>query len=90
MLILSIVLFISASIISFSVKNYYSPQKVTKRLNSEIVSAFSDLDDEIEIISKQDIDNRNTFLAFLDKKYKKAFDNRGIEILIYKNDSLTY
>jgi len=90
MLILSIGLFISASIISFSVKNYYSPQKVTKRLNSEIVSAFSDLDDEIEIISKQDIDNRNTFLAFLDKKYKKAFDNRGIEILIYKNDSLTY
>lgn len=90
MLFLCIVFFVSAFIISLSIKNYNEPERVTKRLNSEIKIAQSDLEAETQKVAEQKIDNKIEFLDFLDKNYKNAFTNKGIEIFVYKQDSLSY
>ncbi len=90
MLFWSIVLFVSAFVVSSSIENYNSPEKVTRRLQKEIDNAFSDLTSEIAEIEKQDLEDRNSFLEFLNRNYKNAFSGRGIEILVYTNDSLKY
>ena len=55
MLALSIVFFISAFYISWAVKKYYSPSRVTQRMNSEILVAFFDPENEINQVAKQNI-----------------------------------
>ena len=90
MLILSIVLFLSALLLSFAVKNYNSPQKVTKRLSIEIGSAIEDLKTEIDKITKQEIGNKVRFSEYLDRNYKNSFSIRGLEILVYQNDTIKY
>lgn len=90
MLFLSVVLFLCAFGISLSIKKYYEPGKVSKRLTSEIASASFDLDLEIEKVASQNLDNKSDFLEFLDRNYKSAFSENGIEILVYKNDSLRF
>jgi len=90
MIFLSLLFFISAFIISTSFRNYYLPQNVTSRMNSEISDAISDLEIEIEKIASVNIREKDRFLEYIDNNYKKAFSNKGIEILIYENDSLTY
>ena len=90
MLILSIVLFLSALLLSFAVKNYYSPQKVTKRLSIEIGSAIGDLKTEIDKITQQEIGNDVTFSEYLERNYKNSFSERGLEILIYQNDTIKH
>ncbi len=90
MLFLSVVLFLCAFTISHSIKNYYTPQKVSKRLTTEIASALTDLDSEIGKAASRNMDDKTSFLKFLDDNYKDAFSKKGIEILIYKNDSLRF
>jgi len=90
MLIIGIVLYFSAFMISSLVESYFSPLSVTKRINSEIASALSDLNSEIEKIQKQNFLNEAEFQKFIDKNYKNAFSEEGIEILIYRNDSLKW
>ncbi len=90
MLFISMLFFLSAVIISSLVKNYYSPDKVSKRLKSEIAAALSNLETEIKKVAVQNTDDKNAFLGFLGKNYKDAFNQKGIEILVYKNDSLKF
>ncbi len=90
MLALSIVFFISAFYISWAVKKYYSPSRVTQRMNSEILVAFFDLENEINQVAKQNIGEKASFREFLDKTYKNTFSEKGIEILVYERDSLKY
>ncbi len=90
MLFLSIVFFVAAFFISTSVRKFYSPQQVVPRLTSEISDALSDLEIEIENIAKANIQEKDRFLEFIDNKYKKVFAEKGIEILVYENDSLTF
>lgn len=90
MLFLSVVFFISAYSISFSVKKYYSPSKVTARVNSEILSSLIVLENEINTIASVDLGDKNSFRDFLYEHYKNTISERGIEILIYENDSLKY
>lgn len=82
--------FFASTIISLSVKNYYTPEKVTKRLNREIASAFTELNNEIQKVSAQDFQHIAGFHIFLDKTYRNVFTEKGIEILVYKGDSLKY
>jgi len=90
MLSLSMVFFLSAFIISLSIKKYYTPEKVTKRLTVEIASALTDLETEIQKVASQNLDDKALLLEFLDINFKNAFNERGIEILVYKNDSLKF
>jgi hypothetical protein len=90
MLLISMVLFSSAFFISSTIKNYYTPEKVTKRLRSEIALASSDLEIEIRKIAAQNSENKVAFLNFLEENYKNAFTEKGIEILVYKHDSLKF
>lgn len=90
MLSFSLVLFLAAFVISHSIKKYYEPQKVSERLKGEIASALKDLESEITRVASQNTDNKPAFLDFLDKNYKNAFAENGIELLVYKNDSLRF
>jgi len=90
MLFISMVLFSSAFIISLIIKKYYTPQKVTQRLTSEIAIASADLETEINKIAAQNSENKVAFLNFLEENYKNAFTEKGIEILVYKHDSLKF
>ncbi len=90
MLFLSFVFFLSAFIISSAVKNYYTPQKVTERLTSEISGALVDLETEINKVAKKNAEDVVSFQDFLEENYKNAFAEKGIEILIYKRDSLKF
>jgi signal transduction histidine kinase len=90
MLFLSVVFFLSAFVISLSIKNYYSPQNVSKRLTQEIASSINDLETEIEKVASQNMDDKATFLKYLDKNYNNSFSEKGVEILIYENDSLRF
>ena len=90
MLFLSMVFFLSAFVISLSIKNYYTPQKISKRLTREIASSLNDLETEITKVASQNMDNKAAFLEYLDKNYYNAFSEKGIEILIYRNDSLRF
>ena len=90
MLFLSFVFFLSAFIISSAVKNYYTPQKVTERLTSEISGALVDLETEINKVAKKNAEDVDSFQDFLEENYKNAFAEKGIEILIYKRDSLKF
>jgi len=90
MLFLSMTFFLSAFIITRSIKKYDTPQKVSKRLTAEIKSAVTDLETEIGKVAKQNPDNKLAFLEYLDNNYKNAFAERGIEILVYNNDSLKF
>ncbi len=90
MLIISIVCFAAAFIISLSSHKYYSPERVTNRLNSEVALALTNLDLEIEKIASYNKNDKNGFREFLDINYKRVFKERGIEILIYEHDSLNF
>ena len=90
MLFLSLVFFLSAYIISALIKKYYAPQEVTQRLTSEIATASADLEIEIKKVTAQNTLNKVSFLNFLDKNYKNAFAEKGIEILVYKHDTLKF
>ncbi|MFZ4546342.1 MAG: ATP-binding protein [Bacteroidales bacterium] len=90
MLFISIMLFVFAFVLSIGIKRYNSPANVTDRLQKEISLAVSDLESEIEIISKQNLSDRNSFLRFLNRNYKNIFSEKGIEFLVYANDSLQY
>ena len=90
MLSISILLLLFAFVISIGIRNYNSPLKVTKRLQKEIDLAFSDLDSEIKLISNQDLSNKNSSFDFLNQNYKNLFSEKGIEILVYTNDTLHY
>ena len=90
MLFLSIMFFLAAFLISSSTKKYYSPQKVSKRLTSEIAIALNDLEAEIGKVASQNIEDKETFISFLANDYQKTFSEKGIEILVYQNDSLKF
>lgn len=90
MLLLSMVFFLCAFVISVSIHRYYAPQKVSARLTREIAASLTDLESEIQKVSARNMNDKNSFLEYLDDNYKNAFKNRGIEILIYKNDSLKF
>jgi len=90
MLFISLVFFLSALIISSIINKYYAPQKVTQRLNSEIAVASVNLETEIKKVAAQNLDDKVAFLNFLEKNYKNAFSEKGIEILVYKHDSLKF
>jgi signal transduction histidine kinase len=90
MLFLSVLFFLSAVIISSATKKYYSLVNVSKRLTSEIASAYNNLETEAVKIAAQKTDDKNSFLDFIDKNYKDMFSEKGIEILIYRNDSLKF
>jgi len=90
MFFLSVVFFLAAFVISLSTKDYYSPQKVSGRLTSEIAVALNDLEAEIEKVASQKIENKETFISFLANNYQKAFFEKGIEILVFQNDSLKF
>ncbi len=90
MLFLSVLFFLSAVIISSVIKKYYSPDNVSIRLTSEIATAFNNLETEIKKVAVQNTENKNSFLNFIGKNYKDAFSQKGIEILVYKNDSLKF
>ena len=90
MLFLSVVFFIAAFFISISIRKFYSPERVVPRLTSEISNALSDLEIEIEKVASVNIQDKDQFLEFIDDKYKKVFADKGIEILVYENDSLTF
>ena len=90
MLFLSIVFFVSAYLILNSAKKYYSPSEITARLNSEILFSLSDLDKEIDIITSAGFDNEATLWNFINTNNKNSFKERGVEILVYENDSLKY
>lgn len=90
MLFVSILFFISALLISITVKNYFSPQKVNKRLTSEIAAAISGLNTELDqIVSKSKVDDTG-LREYLERNYQNAFSEKGIEILVYKQDSLKF
>lgn len=88
MLVLSIVCFLTGFIISSLGKKYNSPEQVTQRINSQIAISLSNLNLKIDQIASFIPDNRNLLNSFLNKNYDGTFKNTGIEILIYKNDSL--
>jgi signal transduction histidine kinase len=90
MLFLSVLFFLSAVIITSATKKYYSPDKVSIRLTSEIASAFNNLENEAKKVAAQNTDDKNSFLDFIDKNYKDTFSEKGIEILVYRNDSLKF
>lgn len=90
MLCISVVLFLSAFIISSLIKNYYAPAKVTRRLTAEIAVASANLETEIKKIAAQNSEDKISFLNFLEKKYKDAFAEKGIEVLVYKQDTLKF
>lgn len=90
MLILSLVFFVAAFTISSSIKKRNVPQKVTTRLTSEIGLALKDLEIEIQKIAIQNTDDKDKFQDFLEKNYKSAFAQKGIEILVYKSDTLKF
>lgn len=90
MLSLSIALFFSATLITKTVKSYNSLENVTSRLNKEIIISENELSDEIAKVQQLDLHSKNSTIAFLEKNFENAFLSSGIEILIYKNDSLAY
>ena len=90
MLFLSLSLFLSAFVLSNAIRKYYSPEKVCKRLNSEIASAIQDLESEIQKTASHEFSDTKSFTDFLDKTYETTFSEKGIEILIYKKDSLKF
>jgi len=89
-LCLSMMFFLSALILSSSVKKHNTPQNVSQRLTSEIAEALTDLESEIKIVAAQNTADKAAFLGFLEKNYQKAFSEKGIEILVYQNDSLKF
>lgn len=90
MLFLSIGLFLSATVISFSVKNYYAPAKVTHRLTLEIASALKDLESATVKVAAQNLSDKGGLADYLDINYKNAFARQGIELLVYEHDSLKF
>jgi len=90
LLMLSIVLFVSAFLISYSVKRYYTPQKVSERITSEIAVASEELENEIAAVADRRKEDSTTFFKYLQTEYGNSFRARGIEILLYENDSLKY
>ena len=90
MLILSLVFFLSAFIISSILIKQNAPQKVTQRLTSEIAVASNDLETEIKNIAFQNSEDKDKFQDYLEKNYKSMFAQKGIEILVYKHDTLKF
>lgn len=90
MLFVSILLFFAAFAISYYVKNFYQLQKITSRLNAEIHLAQKELSAEILKVSEKDLENSENIIHLFDEKYHDAFEKEGIEILVYRNDSLRY
>jgi len=89
-LFLSVTLFFSAYIISSVFKNYYTPSKVSQRLTREIAASCRELDAEIENLASKNLEAKNSLFGEFNQKFKNTFADRGIEILIYKNDSLRF
>ena len=90
MLVLSIVFFIAAYIVSISVRKFNTPIRVTSRLNLEIAAALTNLQNETEKIAAVRTRDEKGFLEYLSKNYKNSFAKKGIEILVYESDSLKY
>jgi len=90
MLFLSLVFFLCASLISFSSKKFFTPHMVTERLTREIASSLTDLETELSKVAKQNIEDGSGFILFLDNNYKNTFSEKGIEILVYTNDTLKF
>lgn len=90
MLFLSMMVFSCAFFISISVHKFYAPQKVSTRVTREIAASLSDLEIEIQKVATRNMNDKDSFLKFLDDNYKDSFTKRGIEILIYKDDSLRF
>ncbi len=91
MLIISIVLFFSAQLINFYLEKRNNIQQVTKRLDKKVKIAEAELSDElVKISSHLKNDKEDDFRDFLIKNYKNYFSRHGVEILIYRNDSLTF
>ena len=89
-LICSVALFFSAYIISTAFKNYYAPQNVAGRLTREIAASCRDLDAEIDKLASINLEDNSSWYHVFNKNYRNAFSDRGVEILVYKNDSLRY
>ena len=90
LLFVSIALFVCAFVLVKAVENSNSPIKLTQRLQKEIGLAFSALEAELEIVSRQNLNNRDSFLEFLELNYRNEFSEKGVEILVYSNDSLSF
>lgn len=89
-LLLGVALFWVAGLITDAYKLYYSPGRVSIRLTHEIANAISDLDTAASEVASQNLNNKAALLDFLDKNYQNAFPEKGIEILVYYNDSLRF
>jgi len=90
MLILSIVLFFVATLITKSVKKYNSIQNVVKRLNSEIIQVDESLNSKIEYLAAMDLHKKAIVISAINKEFDNSIKSDGTEFLIYKNDSLSY
>jgi two-component system, NtrC family, nitrogen regulation sensor histidine kinase NtrY len=86
----SAVLFFSALIISTAFKNYYTPQNIAERLNREIAASCRELDADIEKLAAINLEDNSSWYHVFNTNYRDAFSDRGVEILVYRNDSLKF
>ena len=90
MLFISTICFLIGAFISIYRQKYNAPERVTKRLNAQISKALFNLELRIESISTIIFYKQNQINTFINDKYKDEFKSNGIELLIYRNDSLKF
>ena len=90
LLVMSILLFLSASVISYSVEEYNNLNRIKQRLTSETADAISRMDDQLAMVSTLNIQDKINFTNYLDTHYGISLAAGGIEMLVYQKDSLKY
>jgi two-component system, NtrC family, nitrogen regulation sensor histidine kinase NtrY len=69
-------------------RDYYSPAKMVPRITQEVGEAFSKLDVEINRVQNFSLKDQNKLTGFFAGEFSNRFSREGIEILVYRQDTL--
>ncbi|MGB4653962.1 MAG: HAMP domain-containing sensor histidine kinase [Bacteroidales bacterium] len=90
-LLISLIIAFGSALLLQYVFYYYNTEKITvARVQKKIIAFEKRLDEKIEEISLLKLDDQSSVRNYLHQHYKNLYKEDKTEVVIYKNDSLTY
>lgn len=90
-LLISLIIAFGSALLLQYVYYYFNTEKITvSRVQKKIIAFENRLDEKIEEISLLKLDDQSSVRNYLHQHYKDLYREDKTEVVIYKNDSLTY